>query len=153
MWFKDLYSIPVCYHLFLSTNISLKCSGPGPSKAFIFFFFKVCFLTEEMGGILHSFTLRASSGTGHYCWLTPSLEAWPHVEPNQSSFLSRFWLSFFISQHSNWKIIHQLGHTCSRVRRRLVFVLIFKLGTQRCFVDNFFNDLFFNCTEFESKWT
>lgn len=53
---KTFTTLPVCYHLFLSTNISLKCSGPGPSKAFSFF--KVCFLSDEIAKFLHSFTLN-----------------------------------------------------------------------------------------------
>lgn len=138
MWFKDLYSIPVCYYLFLSTNISLKCSGPGPFKAFSFFK-KGLLLSEEIAKFLHSFTL---SQQWNRTWpLTePSLEAWPHLQPNYSSFSSSFlFFPFFfsISQHPNSKMSHQPGYTSSRVRGRLIFVVPFKLGTQRCFVDIF----------------
>lgn len=103
MWFKDLYSIPVCYYLFLSTNISLKCSGPGPSKAFSFFK-KGLLLSEEIAKFLHSFTL---SQQWNRTWLLTesSLEAWPHLQPNHSSFSSSFFVfSIFFFHISTSKL-------------------------------------------------
>lgn len=105
MWFKDLYSIPVCYYLFLSTNLSLKCSGPGPSKAFSFFKKKKgLLLSEEIAKFLHSFTL---SQQWNRTWLLTesSLEAWPHLQPNHSSFSSSFFCFFHFFFHiSTWKL-------------------------------------------------